>query len=384
MKRFLILSCLSFICFSVVCQDENQIKVRYFNGSINGNGVYHTVGLQVSSSLVKHPNALEPIFEATLSGQEPKVHYKKKFVLFFTIQNISKHDVAIYHWAFKAVCPIDNMGRSFNASSMVPLVTPYIPSDIYIILKPGERKEFYSAETDFYWCLPQNKIDLLHNPEYFQALITCASLDSTSIEVNPNQKLGSFQPPSSTPEVIAGDLDPQLELIIRKHNNLIEKNENDKAELLKSHLLEITKLAYPAQVELVVSKLSFQQSTSISNPVERSTLSFNENIREASSYCVQLERGATLTSLDSSAVLVLYNLAINGNFSVNADFYKGRCRDCLTVQFIDKTTSKTYIAVSGTVNRTGKRITVNVTVQEDFEVEGDGASYKVTGNIICK
>lgn len=60
----------------------------------------------------------------------------KKNYTFFTVQNAGSSDVAIYDWAFKAVCPLDNMGREFDASSLIPLVTPYIPSGIYIVLKP--------------------------------------------------------------------------------------------------------------------------------------------------------------------------------------------------------------------------------------------------------
>ena len=383
MTRFLILSCFCFISLSVFSQEENQIKLRYWNGTTDGTGLSHPVGLQVSANNVPVANALIRVDEATLSGEAPRFYFKKKFALLFTIQNVSTNDVAIYDWAFKAVCPVDNMGRKFDATSMIPLVTPYIPASIYIILKPGEKKQFYSAETDFYWCLPQDKDDLLHDPQYFQALITCASINSSAIAANPTQKLGSFQPPSTTPQKPENDIDPQIERMIKEHNDLIQKNENDKAELLKSRILKITNLAYPAQAKLVESKLSKPKIASVSTPTERGTLSFNGSTKEADGDCI--EATATLTTDDESAILILNNLGGSGSFSVNANFYTNGCTDCLAVQFQDITNSKIYIAVSGTINRTAQGITIDVTVKEMMSVvEGGGSSYRVTGKIICE
>lgn len=275
MLRLFMLSCLCFISLICFSQGENQIKLRYWNGTTDGNGVANTVGLQVSAVRVPVANALQRVDEATLSD-EPKFYLKKKFVLFFTIQNVSTQDVAIYDWAFKAVCPVDNMGRKFDANSMVPLVTPYIPASIYIVLKPGEKKQFYSAETDFFWCLPQDKEDLVNNPKYFQALITCGSIADSASSVNPSQKLGIFQPMNTMPPKPENDIDPQLERMIKEHNDLIQKNENDKAESLKSRILKITNAAYPLQVKLVESKLSKPQPvTIVAPPTERGVLSSN-------------------------------------------------------------------------------------------------------------
>ena len=255
MTRLLILSCLCFLNLSAFSQGENQIKLRYWNGTTDGKGISNPVGLEVSAVNVHISNALVPVDEAALSSQEPKFYLKKKFVLFFTVQNVGTNDVAIYDWAFKAVCPVDNMGRKFDATSMAQLVTPYIPGNIFIVLKPGEKKQFYSAETDFYWCLPQDKDDLLHDPKYFQGLITCASINGSAIAANSSQKQGGFQPPTTPPQKSENNLDPQLERIIREHNDLIQKNENEKAEMFKSRILRITNLAYPAQTKLVESKL---------------------------------------------------------------------------------------------------------------------------------
>jgi hypothetical protein len=383
MIRLFMLFCFYFISLTCFSQGENQIKLRYWNGTTDGNGVTNPVGLQVSAVKVPIANALVRVDEATLSD-ETKFYLKKKFVLFFTVQNVSTQDVAIYDWAFKAVCPVDNMGRKFDATSMVPLVTPYIPASIYIVLKPGEKKQFYSAETDFFWCLPQDKDDLVNDPKYFQALITCGSIAGSVASTNPSQKLGSFQPTNPMPPKPENDIDPQLERMIKEHNDLILKNENDKAESLKSRILKITNTAYPLQIKLVESKMSKPQpATIVAPPAERGTLSFNGNNMVADGDC--LEGTATLVSDDESAMLILNNLGNNGSFSVNANFYTNGCTDCLAIQFQDVTNSKIYIAVSGTVNRSAQGITINVTVKELMSVvEGGGSSYRVTGTIICE
>lgn len=383
MIRFLILSYCFLISLSVFSQEENQIKLRYWNGTTDGIGVSHPVGLKVSATTVPVSNALIKVDQATLSGEAPKFYLKKKFVLFFTVENVSNHDVAIYDWAFKAVCPVDNMGRKFDATSTVPLVTPYIPSSIYIILKPGEKKQFYSSETDFYWCIPQDKDDLVKDPQYFQALVTCASITGSTTAANPNKTLGSFQPLNTTPQKPENDIDPQIERMIKEHNDLIQKNENDKAELLKNRILKVTNAAYPAQSKLVESKLSSPQTSPIAPSTETGILSFNGKTMNADGECI--EATASLTSDDESAMLILNNLAGIGSFSVRADYYTNGCTDCLAVQFLDVTNSQVYIAVSGTVNRTAQGITFDVTVKEMLTLaEGGGSGYRVTGKIICE
>ncbi len=383
MIRYLMLSCFCFLSLPGFSQGENQIKLRYWNGTTDGKGISSPVGLEVSAINVPVANALERVDEATLSGDEPKFYLKKKVVLFFTLKNVGTHDVAIYDWAFKAVCPVDNMGREFDATSTVPLVTPYVPGGIYIVLKPGEKKQFYSAETDFYWCLPQDKDGLVNDPKYFQGLITCASITGSAVAASPSQKQGSFQPLTATPQKPENDIDPQLERLIKDHNYLIQKNEDNKAELLKSRILKITNSAYPAQVKLVESKLSKPQTAAVTSPTERGTLSFNGNIMKADGDCI--EATASLTSDDESSILILNNLGRSGNFPVNANFYTNGCTNCLAVQFQDITNSKIYIAVSGTVNRTAEGITIDVTVKELMSVvDGGGSSYKVTGKILCE
>lgn len=278
--RFLLLISFCLLSLRGFTQGENNlIKLRYWNGTTDGKGISHAVGLEVSATKVPIANPLVKVDEATLLGAAPKIYFKKKFMLLFTVQNVSGKDVAIYDWAFKAVCPVDNMGRKFDANSMVPLVTPYIPENIFIVLKPGEKKQFYSAETDFYWCLPQNKDDLLLDPEYFQALITCASISVSPTANKQGHKPGSFQPSAIPPQKPGNNLDSQVEGMIREYNALIQKSEDEAAEILKERLLKITNIVYPTQVKLVESRLTKRQVASNamapSSVTEKAKLSFN-------------------------------------------------------------------------------------------------------------
>ncbi len=385
MIRHLMYICLCLLAIPTLAQD-NLIKLRYWNGTTDGKGITSQMGLTVSANRVSLANALVKVDEATLSGAAPKFYFKKKFVLFFTVENTGSNDVAIYDWAFKAVCPVDNMGRKFDATSMVPLVTPYIPRDIYIILKPGEKKRFYSAETDFYWCLPNDKNDLLHDPQFFQALITCAAITGSPVAAKPGQQPGGFQPASNPPQNPEGDLDDQLAKLISEHNGLIQKKENDRAESLRKQILDITRIAYPQKLSQVESKLMkpapVAEPSTPNTPSEKSLLSFNGQSMDAEGDC--MDGVASLGSTDETNLLTITNLRGNGTFSVNANFYTNACTDCLAVQLVNTSNSKIYIAVSGTINKTAKGINVDVTMKEMTAlVEGGGSSYRVTGRIVC-
>jgi hypothetical protein len=387
MTRFFLLSSFCFLVFSGFCQRENLVLLRYWNGTTDGNGVTNPVGLNVSAVNVPIANALVREEEPTLSGQTPKFYFRKKFVLFFTVENVGKQDVAIYDWAFKAVCPVDNMGRKFDAASMIPLVTPYIPSSIFIVLKPGEKKQFYSGETDFYWCLPQDKNDIAYDPKYFQALITCGSIAGSENTANPNQKLGSFEPTSTTPPRADNSIDIQIQRLIKEHNDLIQQYKNEEAELLKNSILRVTNSAYPAQVNLVESQLNKpQQQAIVDTPIEETetgSLSFNGQAIDVEGEC--FGNTATLVSEDESSLLVFNNLGSGGSSSVNPNFYTNGCTDCLAIQFQDLNSSQIFIAVSGTVNRTANTITFDLTLKELMSVvEGGGSSYRVSGHIVCE
>lgn len=403
MRQLLLYAFCLFTVFSFA-QGDDKIILRYWNGATDGKGVTHPMGLKVTATKYAMANSLEKVNEASLSGQPPNFYFKRKFQLFFRVENMGPNDVAIYDWAFSAICPVDNMGRSFDANSMVPLITPYIPGDIYLVLKPGEKKMFFSGVTDFYWCLPGNKNDLLLGPEYFQARMTCAAIygsgtanpgtnSNTPPPGNLGRKPGVFNPPFAPPPKAGSGLDPQFEKLIDEHNAYIEKNDIKMAEALKKRILEIAKILYPGQLALIESKLMKPKvqvkapgntGTSSPSPIAgKSTLTFNGRAIESEGECMGAT--ATLIGNDESSLLVLNNLGSSGSFSVNANFYTDACTECLAVQFQDINNAKTYIAVSGTVKRTAKEITVDVTVKDMVSlIEGGGETYKVTGRIVCE
>lgn len=387
----------AFFLFTLSClaQGDDKIILRYWNGTTDGKGVTHPMGLKVTADNYFPANAIERVVEASLSGQPPNFYLKKKFQLFFKVENVGPNDVVIYDWAFSAICPVDNMGRSFDANSMVPVITPYIPGDIYLVLKPGEKKQFFSSVTDFYWCLPPTKTSLVNGPEYFQARMTCAAIYGSSSTSNLSKKPGVFNPPFSPPAKAGSGLDPEIEKLIDQHNDYIEKNNNKWAEALKARILEYVKILYPDKVKLVESKLlkpkvpvnekpggtSSDGSPSSFGP--KSTLSFNGATTEADGECT--EAIAMLISKDQSFVLILNNLENSSSYSVNSDFYIGRCTDCLAVQFQDINNGKTYVAISGSVQKTAQGITVDVNVKEMLSfIEEGGTTYRVKGKIVCE
>lgn len=406
--RYILLCVFCLFTLSGLGQGDDKIILRYWNGTTDGKGVTHPMGLKVTATNYPIVDAIERVNEASLSGQPQNFYLKKKFQLFFRVENTGPNDVAIYDWAFSAICPVDNMGRPFDANSMVPLITPYIPGDIYLVLKPGDKKMFFSGVTDFYWCLPGDKKDLLIDPKYFQARMTCAAIygsgasNTAGSKTTPasgngigsaGKKKGDFSPSFSPPQKAGSGLDPQFEKLIDEHNTYIDKNDNKAAEALKKRILEFAKILYPGQLPLIESKLlkpkvpakvPANSGTLPPSPIAgKSTLTFNSRAIEAEGECMGAT--ATLIGTDESDLLVLNNLGDSGNFTVNSNFYTEACSDCLAVQFQDINNAKTYIAVSGTIKRTAKEITIDITMKDMVSlIEGGSGSYRVTGRIVCE
>jgi hypothetical protein len=261
MKNILLSICYCFFGLQLFAQSEYQLKLRYWNGTTDGKGITDSVvSLKITSKIHPLKNAIVSVRDAKLTDYGESYYYKKKFVLFFTVQNVGDRDVAIYDWSFKAVCPMDNLGRIFDANSMIPLVTPYIPDDIYIVLKPGERKMFFSGETDFFWCLPKDQKSLMQNPKYFQGILACAVIADTSKNEKPEKNLGNFDTESISPSVSDNNLDAEIEKLIQSHNELIQSNKNEEAENVRKLVQEITSIAYPEHIQKVDDKILSPQT----------------------------------------------------------------------------------------------------------------------------
>ena len=229
------------------------IRTRYWNGQL-GYDITDTIGLRVAAKEIPLCNHLERVPKASLSGQPEQLVFKRRFVLYFIVENVSQNDIAIYDWAFRSVCPRDNMDRMWDAQSMVNLVTPYIPNDIYIVLKPGERKRFFSGITDFFWCLGKSDCNLLEAPQYFQAIMTCSSLGPGVQSPKPP---GKWDPPQNDPknscvtssnptgDPLLGPLDPALDKAIRDYRQLVAQRRTKDAKLFEASILESTAIVYP-------------------------------------------------------------------------------------------------------------------------------------------
>ncbi|MCW3074254.1 MAG: hypothetical protein JWP69_1323 [Flaviaesturariibacter sp.] len=231
------------------------IALRYFNGEVGGGPQKHLLGLQVSASRAATSKRL--ITEASLSGQTPAYYEVYEFVWFITVENTGPYDVAVFDWAFKAICPEDNMGREWDATSSVNVITPYIPGDIYLVMKPGEKKRFFSGKTDFFWCLPRDKSSLDKRDRFFQALITCAALVPPLVSPPVGKKKqGKFNPPYTPPvQPAKPPLDPELVKLINEHNKAAANGNSAKADELKALLIELVQRSFPERGQEVVKLL---------------------------------------------------------------------------------------------------------------------------------
>ena len=263
MKLILLGIFFCFLGFQLIAQSEYQIKLRYWNGTTDGNGITDSItGIRISAENYPIDNATERVRDAKLTDDGESYYYKKKFVLFFKVENVGKKNVAIYDWYYKAICPMDNMGRIFDATSFIPLITPIIPDDIYIVLKPGERKMFFSGKTDFFWCLPKDQKYLMESPRYFQGILSCAVLPDTSKNQMPTKKFSNFEPEMISPGKYENKLDAEIEKLIKSHNELIALNKNNEAADIKNLIQEITSIGFPDKTKMVDSMLLKPQANS--------------------------------------------------------------------------------------------------------------------------
>jgi hypothetical protein len=240
-------------------QQSFPINTRYWNVEL-GYKMTDTIGLSVAGQEIVLCNYLERMPKANLYGEPEILAFKRRFLLYFMVENVSQNDIAIYDWSFRAICPLDNMNREWNATSYIDLVIPYIPKDITLILKPGERKLFFSGINDFFWCLDSNSrnCNLLDPPKYFQAVINCSSLGpgiSTSrlekwkfVQDDPN-KTCAGQPPANA------SLDPTLVKAINQYLGFKQRNKKGDAGMFASSILEATCRVYPWHWSKVLSMM---------------------------------------------------------------------------------------------------------------------------------
>ena len=190
-------------------------------------------GLTVSMKLAswnEHKTKL-----AILDGASERELIKGVFELFITVQNDGPNDIAIYDWSFSVICPKNVHGQEWQANSQAPqLMTAIIPSGIFIVLKPGEKKRLLSAPSDFYWCLSPDPSTLLVEPRFLTARIVCGV-------INPTKNLVNFK--------------PDMQQLIQDYWRLVSTGKTDEATAKRQEILNLGDREYPTKKQELIALL---------------------------------------------------------------------------------------------------------------------------------
>ncbi len=211
------------VCLNTL-QAQNVIGPVDFNVAIgsplqNPNGL--TVGFTLGSTKIVTTKL------ATLDGAPERTLEKNVFELIITVQNNGVNDIAIYDWSFSAICPKNAQGQEWQANSKAPkLTTAIIPSGIFIVLKPGEKKTLLSAPSDFYWCLSPDPATLKEDPKFLTARMICAVLP-------PTKNLSSFK--------------PNMQTLIQDYWNLVNAGKTTEAAAKRQQILNLGNTEYPTK-----------------------------------------------------------------------------------------------------------------------------------------
>jgi len=238
---------LLFIIFTVSnssFSQNNPFKTIQFNVTLDG-AIRNSCGLEVKGALVSTKEVSE--YKATLSDKPAKYLNKKEFILAITVTNKGKNDIIISDWTFQAICPENSQGQQWNETSFVNLITPYIPSSKNIVLKPGEKKVFNTAATDFYWCLPKHEESLMTRPCGFTAIIICSQVGTSVISTSNDGFFKTACKPIDYDE--NNELDPELLALIEDFKNAQKSGNSEEASRLKNDIIEITGHAFPDKID---------------------------------------------------------------------------------------------------------------------------------------
>jgi hypothetical protein len=243
MKNLVLLFIVFIACNSSFSQN-NPFKTIQFNVPLDG-AIKNSCGLEVKGTLVLTKK--DSIYQATLSDEPSKYLKKNKFILAITVTNKGKSDIIISDWTFQAICPENSQGQQWNETSFVNLITPYIPNSKNIVLKPGEKKGFNTAATDFYWCLPKHEKSLMTPPCGFTAIIICSQVGTTVISTSDDGFFKTACKPIDYDE--NNELDPELLALIEDFKNAQKSGNSEEASRLKKDIIEITGHAFPDKID---------------------------------------------------------------------------------------------------------------------------------------
>lgn len=228
----LLVMCLLFV-FTLNVKSQTEIVAPVgFNIEL-GQPITNDGGLTVSAKLISWHEDKTKL--ATLDGTPEKTRIKGVFELDITIQNNGANEIAIYDWSFKAICPKNVHGQEWQANTGAPqLTTAYIPSSVFIVLKPGDKKKLRTAPSDFYWCMSPDESSLLVKPRFLTAKIICGI-------INPKKYLSNFN--------------PNMQQLIQTYWTSVASGKMTEAKLKRQEILDIGSKDYPGKKQELLSLL---------------------------------------------------------------------------------------------------------------------------------
>jgi hypothetical protein len=270
---------------SLFAQHEYFSTIK-FNVPIGGGGVKNSGGLEVKSTLTGTRKVSSQ--QATLYGQPNRFIDKYLFTLFITVINTGQNEIIISDWEFRAICPENLHGQQWQEHSFINLITPVIPNAINILLKPGEKKSFFTNETDFFWCSPMHQEALKTNPCGITALIICKQVGSQiynngltndfsgnnckyenykdSSSDGGDEEGGSDEFSQSKDKDNSGNknqekptIDSELLALIEEFKKAKASGNTDEADEFKKTILEIAGHAYPDKLNEINGMLGITQ-----------------------------------------------------------------------------------------------------------------------------
>lgn len=313
---------------SLIAQHDYFSTIK-FNVPIDGKAVKNSGGLEVKATLKGTRKVSSQ--QATLYGQPNRFIDKYLFTLFITVINTGQNEIIISDWEFRAICPENLHGQQWQEHSFINLITPVIPNAINIILKPGEKKSFFTNETDFFWCSPMHQEALKTKPCGITALIICKQVGSqiynnglTNAFSGNNCKYENYKDSSSDGGDEEGGsdefsqskdkdnsenknqekptIDSELLALIDEFKKAQASGNSDEANEYKRTILEIASHAYPDRINEITQMLDIAKEkpanshTNSERPTVEKEISKTETVKHKVVQIKPVNTGPTKTS----------------------------------------------------------------------------------------
>lgn len=220
---------------SIVYSQYNTYSTIEFRTQI-GTAETHEGGLKVRFEISGTPH-IEKVRKAGLYGETEEFYEKKVFKIAGYFTNTSNKNIYIKAWNFKLICPEDNIGRKWDATSTIPLILPYISGLEIHTIPPGETTFIVGVDTDFFWCFPKNEKALLESPRYVVAHIFCAIASEEEVA---NEEVVSNPLINESTE-----FDNDFNQLIKEYEMLLKTKDLEAIDNKKQLILDIGHEIYP-------------------------------------------------------------------------------------------------------------------------------------------